>query len=326
LWPKSVVICGLRVTAIPENRATLSKADFRHRTAFKHSYHVSEYFMRALESVMRVFGTALASGLLIGAGMSGAALAADMEMTRKAEMAVKAQPLPISSWTGLYGGVNGGAAFGNTTGTLTTFAPMVANGATPQANLGAKHDGGFGGVQLGFNWQTGGFVYGVETDIQGADIGRTATTTTAGTANLLPRASTGRDHIDWFGTVRGRAGIALDQVLFFGTAGLAYGGVHTSASSIVLPAGAGGVFTGTTANTRVGWAAGAGVEWGFAPGWSVKGEYLHVDLGSSNVTILDPVNFPNASATYRFNHAFDSIRVGVNYKFDWVVAPMMAAN
>jgi len=58
----------------------------------------------------------------------------------------------------------------------------------------------------------------------------------------------------------------------------------------------------------------------------VKGEYLHVDLGSSNVTILDPVNFPNASATYRFNHTFDSIRVGVNYKFDWVVAPMMAAN
>jgi outer membrane immunogenic protein len=308
---------------MPENCATLSRADFRHGTAaFKHSNHISEYFeMCALESVMRVFGTALALGLLISAGTSGAALAADMDMARKAEMAVKAQPAPISSWSGLYGGVNGGGAFGNTTGTLSTFGPMVPTGATPQTNLGAKHDGGFGGAQLGLNWQTGSFVLGVETDIQGADIGRTSTTTSVGAAN---RVVTGRDHIDWFGTVRGRAGVAVDQVLFFGTAGLAYGGVQSSASNIVLPVGAGGAFTGTTTNTRVGWAAGAGVEWGFAPGWTVKGEYLHVDLGSSNVTILDPVNFPNAFATYRFNHVFDTVRVGVNYRFDWI-APTMAS-
>jgi outer membrane immunogenic protein len=272
--------------------------------------------------------------------MSGAALAGDMDtntdMKAKADMAVKAQPAPMSSWTGLYGGVNGGGAFGNSTGTLSTFttAPgsdftaAVNAGGTPR-NLGAKHSGGFGGAQLGYSWQNGDWVFGVETDIQGADIGNTSTSTFRGGGPIdangkVPAASvsTGRDHIDWFGTLRGRAGVTVDRVLFFGTAGLAYGGVKSSVTNIFTPAAGAppaGVFTGTTNDTRVGWAAGAGLEWGFAPGWSVKGEYLHVDLGSSNVTIVDPVNFQRASATYRFNHAFDTIRIGVNYRFDWVV-------
>jgi outer membrane immunogenic protein len=293
---------------MPETRSTLCRAEFRHGTAaFKPSNRIQKYFVTsALESVMRGFGWGVASGLLISAGITGAALAADMDMRMK--------PAPISSWTGLYGGVNGGGAFGNTTGTLTSFAPAAAAG--PQRDLGAKHDGGFGGAQIGFNLQSGSWVFGVETDIQGAAIGNTSTKTIAGTATTLPSVSTGRDHIDWFGTLRARAGVTVDQVLFFGTAGLAYGGVRSSATNIVMPVGAGGVFAGTTTDTRVGWAAGAGVEWGFAPGWSVKGEYLHVDLGSSNVTIVDPVNFPGASATYRFNHAFDAVRVGVNYRFD----------
>jgi outer membrane immunogenic protein len=57
------------------------------------------------------------------------------------------------------------------------------------------------------------------------------------------------------------------------------------------------------------------MEWMFAPKWSVKAEYLHVDLGSSNTTIVDPVNAPGGFATYRFHHEFDSARVGVNYHF-----------
>jgi outer membrane immunogenic protein len=277
---------------------------------------------------MREFGLVLASALLIGAGMSGTALAADMypDMVRKADTAVTTQPAPMSSWGGLYGGVNGGGALGNMTGTLSSFTtapvgsnftPAVMGGGTPH-NLGVKHDGGFGGAQAGYNWQTGNFVYGVETDIQGADIGGTATTTFGGGAGIQPSVSTGRDHIDWFGTFRGRAGVTLDQVLFFGTAGLAYGGVQSSASNIYRPTTA-GAFTGTSSDTRVGWAAGAGVEWAFARNWSVKGEYLHVDLGSSNVTIADPVNFPHAFATYRFNHAFDTIRIGVNHNFDSII-------
>jgi outer membrane immunogenic protein len=291
-----------------------------------------------VESVMRGFSSALAAGLLISAGIGGAALAADLDMNTdmkmkpdmamNADMAVKARSAPMSSWTGLYGGVNGGGAFGNTTGALNTFTRTpgtdftgaVAAGGTPR-NLGAKHNGGFGGAQLGHNWQIGDWVFGVETDIQGADIGNTSTTNFGGGAGIQPSVSTGRDHIDWFGTLRGRAGITVDQVLFYGTAGLAYGGVKSSATNIFTPAGA-GVFAGTNNSTRVGWAAGAGVEWAFAPSWTVKGEYLHVDLGSTNVTIADPIHFPNAFATYQFNHAFDTVRVGVNYRFGWVIPAM----
>jgi outer membrane immunogenic protein len=159
------------------------------------------------------------------------------------------------------------------------------------------------------NW-----LLGVEADIQGADIGRTSTVAFPGGGGLVPSVSTGRDHIDWFGTLRGRAGVTAGPALFYATGGLAYGGVRTSVTNVFTPVTSGN-FAGSDSSTRVGWAAGAGVEWGFAPNWTVRGEYLHVDLGRSNVTMFDPVNFPTDSATYRFNHVVDAVRVGVNYRF-----------
>lgn len=265
----------------------------------------------------RYFGWALASVVSVGfAGLGGASAA---------DMAVKARPMeaPVAvyNWTGWYVGVNGGYAWGDSTGNLNAFTtaggsdftPAVTAGGTPRF-LGAKHDGGFGGAQVGYNWQMSNWLFGLEADIQGADIGKTSTTVFLGGGGIVPSVSTGRDHLDWFGTVRGRVGVTANNVLFYGTGGLAYGGVQTSVTNVFTPATA-GTFAGSSSDTRFGWAAGAGVEWGFAPNWSVKGEYLHVDLGSSNVTILDPVNFPLASATYRFHHEFETVRVGVNYRF-----------
>ena len=238
-----------------------------------------------------------------------------------ADMAVKAPPMAapaaIYNWTGWYVGVNGGYAWDDSTGSLSSFTPdftaAVTAGGTPSF-LGAKHEGAFGGGQVGYNWQTGLWLFGLEADIQGADIGRTSTVLFPGGGGIVPSVSTGRDHIDWFGTARGRVGVAVNNVLFYGTGGLAYGGVRTTISNIFTP-GTSGTFNGSSSDTRVGWAAGAGLEWGFAPNWSLKGEYLHVDLGSSNTTMFDPVNFPLSSATYRFHHQFEAVRVGVNYRF-----------
>jgi outer membrane immunogenic protein len=98
------------------------------------------------------------------------------------------------------------------------------------------------------------------------------------------------------------------------TGGAAFGGVHSSVSNVYNPTTFGNFF-GTSSDTRFGWVVGAGVEWAFSPNWSVKGEYLHVDLGSSNVTMLDPVNFPLDRATYHFRSEFDAVRVGINYRF-----------
>lgn len=252
-----------------------------------------------------------ASVALIGLG--GAASAADM--------AVKARPVavvdPGYNWSGWYAGVNGGWAWGNSTGRLDSFtptlAPAAASGALP-ADLGANHEGGFGGGQVGYNWQRDRWVLGFEADIQGADIGGTSTIFVPGfIGGAVPTTTTSRDHIDWFGTVRGRVGLAANNVLFYGTGGLAYGGTHSSVSVVGTPPTAGN-FTGSTSDTRFGWVAGAGIEWGITPNWIVRGEYLHIDLGRSNVTITDP-QFPGASATYRFNHVIDAARVAVSYKF-----------
>jgi len=249
------------------------------------------------------------------AGVS-AASAADLA-ARPYTKAPMAPMVAVYNWTGFYIGVNGGGAWGNSSGTLDSFTAgftqAVADGGTP-ALLGAKHEGYFGGGQIGYNWQATNFVFGLEADIQGADIGRTTTVIFPGGGLTNPSVSTGRDHIDWFGTARGRVGFAVNNVLLYGTGGFAFGGVQTSVSNVYNPTTSGNFF-GSSSDTRTGWAAGAGIEWGFAPNWTVKGEYLHIDLGSSNTTIVDPVNFPAESATYRFHHELDTARIGVNYKF-----------
>src|SRR5689334_17635822 len=127
-----------------------------------------------------------------------------------ADMAVKARPLPppapIFTWTGFYVGVNGGWAFdgwddntGNLVAFSAGFAAPIAGGAVP-VNRGARHEGGFGGGQIGYNWQANQFVFGLEADIQGADIGRTNTIFFPGGGGFVPVNNTARDHIDWFGT------------------------------------------------------------------------------------------------------------------------------
>ncbi|MCK1358284.1 outer membrane beta-barrel protein [Bradyrhizobium sp. 199] len=225
---------------------------------------------------------------------------------------------PSYSWSGWYVGVNAGGSWSTTTGDRVaaspTFAPAIAVGQVP--NLNAKHDGYFGGGQAGYNWQVERLVFGVETDIQGADIGRSNTTVVT-PPGLATTTSTGRDHIDWFGTFRGRLGFAINNVLFYGTGGAAYGGVKTRASDVATPIAVGS-FAGSSSNTRFGWVAGAGVEWGFAPNWSLKGEYLHIDLGTTNVTALDPA-FPTSFITYRFRQEMDTFRLGINYRFGGAV-------
>ena len=258
-------------------------------------------------------GWALASAVTLGIAGLGAASAADM--------AVKARPAPVPvdlgyNWSGWYVGVNGGWAWDDSTGRLDSFTaafgPPIAGGAVP-TDLGAKREGGFGGGQVGYNWQRDRWVFGLEADIQGADIGRTNTILFPGSALFVPTVTTARDHTDWFGTARGRVGFAANNVLFYGTGGLAYGGVNSSVRDIGTPPTTGN-FAGSASDTRFGWAAGAGIEWGFIGNWTVRGEYLHVDLGSSNVTMTDP-QFPGQSATYRFHHQIDAARIAVNYRF-----------
>jgi outer membrane immunogenic protein len=171
-------------------------------------------------------------------------------------------PAPLTfNWTGPYVGVNLGYQWATTTHNPT------------------KPSGLEGGVQAGYNWQNGQFVFGAETDIQvsGAD------------DTFAPWKFSN----PWFGTLRGRAGVALNNILFYGTLGLAYGGVRGEISGLA------------ESKTHIGWAAGGGMEVGLTPNWSARAEYLYVDLSDRSYSVTGTGNGIESNM----------LRFGVNYRF-----------
>jgi outer membrane immunogenic protein len=173
-------------------------------------------------------------------------------------------PAPVAiydRWTGPYVGANLGFQWGSL------------------SNSGAKPSGFAGGLEGGYNWQFRQFMWGWEADLQVSD----ADDVFANYKFSNP----------WFGTIRGRAGIPLENILFYGTLGLAYGRGHIDLGSL------------SESNFHVGWTAGAGLEVGLTPNWSVKAEYLFIDLASESYGLT------------LMNHGLTSnlVRFGVNYRF-----------
>jgi outer membrane immunogenic protein len=231
--------------------------------------------------------------------------------------------LPVATWAGFYLGVNGGiGGFDGLKFRDDTF--VTATGADFRRITG-KTDlfGGFGGGQLGFNIQAGGFVYGVETDIQGSNIqGR------GGAFQLVPpppaptlagRFAAAKLDIDFFGTVRGRVGYAFGNTLLYATGGFAYGGVKSDFAFEDTVGNSGRVSNNRTAT---GWVAGAGVEYKIAPNWSFKGEYQFVDLGSETVTgpLVLPVGYSLRGGEKDVE--FHTVRLGFNYYFNTPYEPL----
>jgi outer membrane immunogenic protein len=205
---------------------------------------------------------------LLAAVLAASAQAADFNYGSHAPLTMNQPQLNGYSWAGPYLGGNLGYAWGS-----------VDNNPT-------KPSGFVGGVQAGYNWQTGpSWVFGVEGDIQatGAD------------DTFAPWKFSN----PWFGTVRGRAGYAFNNILFYGTAGLAFGELR------------GLTFGGfSDSHTNAGWTAGVGAEFGFgqfgfAQHWSARIEYLYVDLNDSQFVVTGAQN----------GYRFGVVRAGVNYHF-----------
>ncbi|MGB6502831.1 MAG: outer membrane protein [Xanthobacteraceae bacterium] len=258
---------------------------------------------------------------VLAAVMANAAFAS--ERSHKARKHDSPSPAPEQTWAGCYVGGNGGGGLGLQTGDraiINVFNPTVMAGIGIPTSYGVADHGAIGGGQIGCNYQNGTFVYGMEADLQGGGLRGSSTVTTVPGGGADSTTGTAQQRLDWFGTVRGRIGFTpSENLLLYGTAGLAYGGVKDSAT-LVFSAPADGNYAGANSETRVGWTAGAGAEYALAANWSMKFEYLFVDLGKTNVQILDPTR-PGQYMTYAFREQDNVFRLGLNYKFGGVFVP-----
>jgi len=258
----------------------------------------------------------------------------------------------VYEWTGFYIGLSAGGGFGlggvnnNVTSAFCNIV-FVGQGCDPgQASSAAAaavpggldktHPSGFiGGGQIGYNYQMGWFVWGVEADFSGADISgsnsKTATATSLDLIAIIVNTATGtaNQKLDWLGTLRGRVGfVPFTPLLVYATGGLAYGHVSTDTtlSDTVTVTGPTGVCpcsatsTASTSSTQFGWTAGGGFEWMFAPHWSFKAEFLYYNLGtvSTNMTLVQlngGVPFTTIGITSTANVRGDIARGGINYRF-----------
>lgn len=252
------------------------------------------------ETTLRKFAIPLAA-----LAFSGPAFAADM--------AVKAPPpapVPVYNWTGFYAGLNIGGGWGRTNDPVFFVGGGVVNA---QGTPSSHPDGVIGGAQLGYNWQTGSVVLGVETDIQGSGQSGSATApgvvANCGAGCSIPET----DKLTWFGTTRGRIGAASGGWLAYVTGGAAYGGVKSSGVELAPAFAAVEPFSGST--TRAGWTVGAGVEASLTGNWTWKVEYLYMDLGTANFATasVPPALAGNFTQALRFTDSL--VRGGVNLRF-----------
>jgi outer membrane immunogenic protein len=225
---------------------------------------------------------------------AGSANAADM-----AARPAYAPPPPAYSWTGLYYGANIGYSWGQSTRDVT----LLGVGTFSRSQ---DLNGVIGGFQTGYNYQFGNWVWGFESDIQatgqkGSD-----------TLGVTPGVTVTRDaKLPWLGTARSRLGILWSPyTMLYGTFGIAYGQLKDDTTITVANVGSA---TSTFKDWKAGWTAGAGIESAFGGGWSWKLEYLYVDLGKTEQTLVTPGLGQIITDSRR---ATDNIvRVGLNYKW-----------
>jgi outer membrane immunogenic protein len=213
------------------------------------------------------------TGLAAAAVLAGAVAAQAADLSRPVYKSQPAYQMPYS-WNGFYVGINGGYGFG-------TATPSAATGL-PSFNV----DGGVVGGTLGYNYQFGSWVLGIEGDFDWAFI---KGSTTCAVVNCELKS-------DWVGTARARIGYAWDSFLLYGTGGLAFSDLKFSS------------ILGTDKKTQMGWTAGAGVEYALWSNWSVKGEYLYMDFGKLGCDTACGAGNNVAYTTHM-------IRLGANYRF-----------
>jgi opacity protein-like surface antigen len=205
----------------------------------------------------------------------------------------------VANWSGFYVGGNVGVGLARDQSTFSF-------GGVPFATTDTAVFGAVGGAQAGYNWQAGALVLGAEADFDWSNLKGSIS---AQCTVCAPATNASLEHdIDWFGTARARVGYAADGWLAYATGGYAFGRVALKGTAT-----GGGVNASLTQNTTPsGWTIGGGAELALGPNWSARLEYLYVDLGTVNNTVV-VTGAPSLTDSARVQ--MNVVRAGVNYRF-----------
>ncbi|MBV9076256.1 MAG: porin family protein [Methylobacteriaceae bacterium] len=279
-------------------------------------------------------------------GLTAGAMAADLPSRRAPAPFVA---VPVFTWTGFYVGANAGYGFnagtnnpnfgtfgafpGSFTAPLGGYTGVVTNGVFGGRN---SNDGFVGGGQVGYNYQIGNIVIGVEADAQYTDFGNNSRTNIGSVVTLTPTppgfvgaVNSGlASGLDYYGTIRGRLGYAFDRILVYGTGGFAYGQGGRDNNAFVTANGANFGFGTGRDSFRTGWVGGGGVEYAFTPNIIGRVEGFYVSLERPRNAGFVGAVFPAVGAgvaaptpvfinnTRRFDTEFAVVRAGISYKFN----------
>jgi outer membrane immunogenic protein len=244
----------------------------------------------------------LATVGLVALGIAAPASAADLA----ARPYTKAPPpvIPVYDWSGFYIGANGGGAWSDKCWEVTSFRAFA-----PATEGCHDASGGVVGGQIGYRWQTAGWVFGLEAQGDWADL-------RGSNISVFIPAWTNNSKIDAFGLFTGQVGYAWNNVLWYVKGGAAvtddqYRGTVT---------GTGALFDSAN-ETRWGGTVGTGLEFGFAPNWSVAVEYDHLFMGNRSITTISTgvLAFPAGSIfrTDSIRQDVDMVTARINYHFNW---------
>jgi outer membrane immunogenic protein len=226
---------------------------------------------------------------IVSAPASAADLPARAPITKAPVMA----PV-LYNWSGFYIGANGGGAWSDKCWTFVQVAPLL-----PVSEGCHRADGGMAGGQIGFNWQTGAFVWGVELSGDWADL-------TGSNVSLFFPLATNRTRVDALASLTGRIGYAWDAAMLYFKGGGAW-----ASDKFDSRVTATGVLIDSVSKTRSGWTVGGGFEYGFTPNWSVAVEYMHYDMGREALV------FQPTLANERISQRIDAVTARLNWRFGW---------
>jgi outer membrane immunogenic protein len=251
----------------------------------------------------------------------------------------KAPPpvVEVWNWTGFYIGGNAGYSWGRADSDVSYFNTATGLPIAPPAgsitSAGYNMDGAIAGGQIGYNWQSNNWVFGLEADAQWSDEKGRASYLCAATVvpaagvclpglTFLPAGVAGTSltidtHLEWFGTVRGRVGVlATPRVLLYGTGGLAYGSFNTTGTLTSFNGfGVAVTSVGSSSDIRFGWTAGAGIEGKITNNWSAKLEYLYMDFDTFRAGTFSAAPAVAIAANVDTSFHDHILRVGLNYTF-----------